>query len=57
MLLVFLSVINYLIDCYLVFAASTLAANSVLRSLFGAAFPLFTTPMLRNLGRKGYPTF
>ncbi|KAM6510988.1 hypothetical protein FSOLCH5_011434 [Fusarium solani] len=33
-----------------VFAASVLAANSVLRSLFGAAFPLFTPHMYENLG-------
>lgn len=33
-----------------IFAASVLAANSVLRSLFGAAFPLFTTYMYQNLG-------
>lgn len=32
------------------FAASVLAANSVLRSLFGAAFPLFTEQMYTNLG-------
>lgn len=32
------------------FAASVLAANAVLRSLFGAAFPLFTTQMYGNLG-------
>lgn len=43
MVLVFLSVMNYLIDSYVIYAASVLAANSVLRSLFGAAFPLFTT--------------
>jgi len=30
-------------DAYVIFAASVLAANAVLRSLFGAAFPLFTT--------------
>ncbi len=35
MVLVFLIVFNYLIDRYLVNAASALAANSVLRSLFG----------------------
>lgn len=35
MVLVFLSVFNYLIDSYLLYAASVLAANSVLRSLFG----------------------
>lgn len=50
MVLVFLSVMNYLIDAYTIFAASVLAANSVLRSLFGAAFPLFTTYMYKDLG-------
>lgn len=41
---------NYLIDAYTIFAASVLAANSVLRSCFGAAFPLFTTQMYNRLG-------
>lgn len=50
MVLVFLSVFNYLIDSYTIFAASVLAANSALRSLFGMAFPLFTTYMYHNLG-------
>jgi multidrug resistance protein len=50
MVLVFLSIMNYLIDAYLIYAASALAANSVLRSLFGAAFPLFTSDMYKNLG-------
>ncbi|KAF7504779.1 MFS siderochrome iron transporter 1 [Endocarpon pusillum] len=50
MVLVFLSQMNYLIDSYTIYAASVLAANSVLRSLFGAAFPLFTTQMYMNLG-------
>lgn len=50
MVLVFLSIMNYLIDAYVIFAASVLAANSVLRSLFGAAFPLFTTQMYQKLG-------
>lgn len=50
MVLVFLSIMNYLIDAYTIFAASVLAANSVLRSCFGAAFPLFTTYMYNNLG-------
>lgn len=50
MVLVFLSIMNYLIDSYTIFAASVLAANSVLRSLFGAAFPLFTTYMYDSLG-------
>ena len=47
---VFLSLLTYMIDSYTVFAASVLAANSVLRSLFGAAFPLFTPYMYQNLG-------
>ncbi|KAJ4304370.1 hypothetical protein N0V88_001983 [Collariella sp. IMI 366227] len=47
---VFLSLLTYMIDSYTVFAASVLAANSVLRSLFGAAFPLFTTYMYNDLG-------
>ncbi|KAF3397779.1 hypothetical protein F1880_006307 [Penicillium rolfsii] len=50
MVLVFLGIMNYLIDAYTIFAASVLAANSVMRSLFGAAFPLFTTYMYNNLG-------
>jgi len=50
MVMVFLAITNYLIDSYTVFAASVLAANSLLRSLFGFAFPLFTTYMYQNLG-------
>lgn len=50
MVIVFLSCMNYLIDAYTIYAASVLAANSVLRSLFGAAFPLFTTQMYATLG-------
>lgn len=43
---------NYLIDAYTIYAASVLAANSVLRSLFGAAFPLFTEQMYANMGTQ-----
>jgi multidrug resistance protein len=50
MVLVFLSCMNYLVDSYTIYAASVLAANSVLRSLFGAAFPLFTNQMYSRLG-------
>ncbi|KAL5360339.1 major facilitator superfamily domain-containing protein [Aspergillus floccosus] len=50
MVLVFLGLMNYLIDAYTIFAASVLAASSVLRSLFGAVFPLFTTYMYEDLG-------
>ena len=50
MVLVFLGVMNYLIDAYTIFAASVLAANAVLRSMFGFAFPLFTSQMYDSLG-------
>jgi hypothetical protein len=50
MVIVFLTILNYLIDSYTIYAASVLAANSVLRSTFGAVFPLFTSYMYRNLG-------
>ena len=42
---IFLALINYMIDAYLFVAASALAANTVVRSLFGAGFPLFATQM------------
>lgn len=45
MVLVFLGIMNYLVDSYTIYAASVLAANSVIRSVFGAVFPLFTTQM------------
>jgi multidrug resistance protein len=50
MVLCFLGIMNYLIDAYVIYAASVLAASSLLRSLFGAAFPLFTKQMYDNLG-------
>ncbi|KAJ5747135.1 uncharacterized protein N7511_008831 [Penicillium nucicola] len=50
MVFVFLGIMNYLIDAYTIYAASVLAANSIIRSCFGAGFPLFTTYMYQNLG-------
>ncbi|EEU36354.1 uncharacterized protein NECHADRAFT_52650 [Fusarium vanettenii 77-13-4] len=52
MTLIFHSIFNYLIDAYAIYAASVLAANTVLRSLFGAAFPLFTKQMYDKLGTQ-----
>ena len=46
----FLGITSYLTDCYGQYAASALAANAVLRSLFGAGFPLFATAMYDKLG-------
>ncbi|KAG5927400.1 hypothetical protein E4U42_002296 [Claviceps africana] len=50
LVLVFLSMTNYLIDSYVIYAASVLAASAVLRSLFGTVFPLFAGYMYRDLG-------
>ncbi|KAI8936318.1 hypothetical protein NX059_006734 [Plenodomus lindquistii] len=50
MVLTFLSIMNYLIDSYTIFAASVLAGNGIIRSCFGAAFPLFTKQMYDGLG-------
>lgn len=46
----FLGITSYLIDCYGKYAASALAANAILRSLFGAGFPLFSREMYDELG-------
>ncbi|KAF5661102.1 major facilitator superfamily transporter [Fusarium heterosporum] len=45
-----LGITSYLIDCYGKYAASALAANAILRSLFGAGFPLFSRQMYDKLG-------
>jgi len=50
MTLVFIGLVNYLVDAYVIYAASVLAANTVFRCMFGAGFPLFTTYMYQNLG-------
>lgn len=50
MVTIFMGVINYLIDAYVIYAASVLAGSGVLRSLFGATFPLFTKYMYAGLG-------
>lgn len=50
----FRDILQRYVNAYLcpdvIYAASVLAANSVLRSLFATAFPLFTTQMYDNLG-------
>lgn len=49
---IFLPCLNYIIDCYLFYAASAVAGNTLLRSAFGAAFPLFARPMFEKLTIK-----
>ena len=41
---------NYLADAYPTYAASVLAGNDFIRSMFGAGFPLFARAMYVNLG-------
>jgi DHA1 family multidrug resistance protein-like MFS transporter len=46
---IFLQALNYIVDAYLMFAASALAGNTFMRSLFGAAFPLFGRQMFNGM--------
>lgn len=57
LIMLFLPSINYIIDCYLFFAASALAGNTFLRSAFGAAFPLFARQMFEGMQIKYAATF
>ncbi|MCJ1379025.1 hypothetical protein MMC17_002124 [Xylographa soralifera] len=50
LLAIFLQALNYIVDVYLMFAASAIAANTFLRSLAGAVFPLFSIYMFSALG-------
>jgi len=49
-IMIFMPSVVYLVDVYLFDANSALAANSFVRSLVGAAFPLFATSMYTRLG-------
>ncbi|KAM0255793.1 hypothetical protein ACHAQJ_005380 [Trichoderma viride] len=46
---IFLQALNYIVDAYLMFAASALAGNTFMRSLFGAVFPLFGRQMFNGM--------
>ncbi|WWC92617.1 uncharacterized protein L201_007576 [Kwoniella dendrophila CBS 6074] len=48
--LVFLGVMNYLVDAYLLYAASVLAGSAVMRSIFAVILPLFTIDIYNKLG-------
>ena len=47
---IFLPITTYLVDCYPMYAASAIAANTVLRSLVGALLPLAGSSMYASLG-------
>ena len=48
--LLFMAVLSYLGDAYPKYIASVYAGNDLVRSSFGAAFPLFATAMYHKLG-------
>ncbi|GMK57439.1 hypothetical protein CspeluHIS016_0402730 [Cutaneotrichosporon spelunceum] len=50
LVMLFLGMSNYLVDAYLINAASVLAAGTVTRSILGVVFPLFTYDMYETLG-------
>jgi hypothetical protein len=47
---IFQAALNYLVDTFQKYAASAIAANTFLRSVFAGVFPLFVSPMFHNLG-------
>ncbi|KAL4812788.1 major facilitator superfamily domain-containing protein [Aspergillus spinulosporus] len=49
-LVIFMQGLNYIIDVYMMFANSAIAANTLIRSSLGGAFPLFATQMYHKLG-------
>lgn len=49
-LIIFMSLINYIVDAYEVFAASALGAASASRSIFGVVLPFAARPMYSSLG-------
>ncbi|CAI7666990.1 unnamed protein product [Penicillium pancosmium] len=49
-LVIFMQGLNYIIDVYMMYANSAIAANTLIRSTLGGAFPLFATQMYHKLG-------
>ncbi|CAG8956279.1 hypothetical protein HYFRA_00003659 [Hymenoscyphus fraxineus] len=50
---IFQAALNYLIDTFTRYSASAIAANTFLRSIFAASFPLFVKSMFGGLGFGG----
>lgn len=47
---IFQGCLNYLVDMNRQYAASAIAANTILRSILAAVFPLFSSQLFHNLG-------
>lgn len=50
MLVIYISANSYIVDSYSNFAASAVAAKTLMRSLIGASVPLWITQMFHNMG-------
>ncbi|KAJ7881362.1 major facilitator superfamily domain-containing protein [Mycena olivaceomarginata] len=48
--MIFISCLSYLVETYLMYSASAFAANTFVRSLVAASFPLFTVQFFTNVG-------
>ncbi|KAF2843563.1 MFS general substrate transporter [Patellaria atrata CBS 101060] len=49
-MLIFMALLNYVVDAYEIFAASAMAATNCTRSVFGACLPFAATPLYARLG-------
>ena len=49
-LLIFMALINYVVDAYEIYAASAMGATSAARSVFGLVLPFAARPMYDKLG-------
>ena len=49
-LLIFMALINYIVDAYEIYAASAMGAASASRSVFGVVLPFATAPLYDRLG-------
>ncbi|KAK7052563.1 MFS general substrate transporter [Favolaschia claudopus] len=48
--MIFISFLGYMVETYLMYSASAFAANTFIRSIAAAAFPLFTVQFFTNVG-------
>ncbi|KAH8744839.1 hypothetical protein F5883DRAFT_654900 [Diaporthe sp. PMI_573] len=53
LMLIFVAYLTYLVDVYVQYDASAIAANTIVRSACGASAPLFTNYMFHALGVDG----
>ena len=52
-MLIFVAIINYLVETYVQYASSTVAVNTIMRSLGSLSAPLFTNAMFKAMRISG----